>query len=133
MSPKKDPSAAPVRSKYAYLFSSVAELFFVTNGVRPDTNFDSIRLSTDEMYKDGQIDDYIMSNLAYAFEQYPTMHPSNVYKAYAKDAQAEKERHQKLAQLLDVIIADICELIADKIKERNDYESESFLKSLLLK
>ena len=133
MSPKDDKSASKVRSKFAFLFNCIAELYSLLNGERPDTKAESLRLVVKEMHDDEQIDDYIFSNLIGAFDLYPTMIQSKVWEAYKIDPQAERERHKRIIVSLDAIIGDVCALITDKVKEREIHDRESLLASLLLK
>ena len=130
MSPFNPPSAGSIRSKYAYLFSSIAELDFLLSGKKPGTKFEEIEAVVASLYDSSQIDEYLHSNLLRLFELYPSLLPGVVSEALKTDFEAENKRLRQLDATLDIIIGDICGLIHDLTTEMREHDRETLIQSL---
>ena len=131
MSPTERPNFSSMRSKYAYLFDSLAELFRFHYGEKPSTKFSDIPLIVGKMEEDGFVDQYLSENLSLLFNNYPTLLPSNLESALKKNQDAEYARLKNLDALLDIIIGDVCNLIFDLVNQAKEHDKEQLFKSLL--
>lgn len=118
-------SAGEARSKFAFLFGGIAELYRFYYGKKPSTKFEDIKVAVEKLKADENLSDYLSENLAEAFLLYPTLLPGVVAQNYRNDEAKEKERISKLGQLLDILIGDVCGEINDKAEEEAAYEKES--------
>ena len=67
MSPEIDISVSETRSKFAFLFNSIAELYRFYYGKKLSTKFDDVKKMEEVLVKDGSLNDYLQSNLDSAF------------------------------------------------------------------
>jgi len=118
MSPLIVNSAKSVRSKYAYLFESISELYRFRYGEKPSTKFDQVQSETEQLFDDGYLNEYLHENIKSLFDLYPTMIPGK---------HNPQEKLDKLSSLLDMIIGDICL----EIKTVSDYQQEHDFEMLL--
>lgn len=124
MSPEIDISVSGTRSKFAFLFSSIAELYRFYYETKPSCKFEDIKISVNKLIEDGYLDDYFQANLERAFNLYPTLLPGVVAANFKKDENKELERLTKLNKFLDILIGDICGEINDRVEEINQYEKD---------
>lgn len=125
MSPEIEISAGEARSKFAYLFGSIAELYRFYYGTKISSKFDDIQKGIDKLNKDEKLGDYLKENLNQAFKLYPCLLPGVVAENFKKDAQKEQEELNKIGQFLDILIGDVCGEINDIAEQTAAYEKES--------
>lgn len=130
MSPEIDISVSETRSKFAFLFNSIAELYRFYYGKKLSTKFEDVKKMEEVLVKDGHLNDYLQSNLDSAFGLYPTLLPGVVAQNFRTNAEKEQERINKLGKFLDILIGDICGEINDKVDETEQYEKESIIRWL---
>ena len=108
MSPEIEITAKEVRSRYAYLFSTLAELCRLRYGERPATDFPTVHKETSRLKDDGYLSDYLSENLSQLYSLYPEMLPG-------------KRHGQKwlsgLFDLLGPVVGDLCAEIKDLVDE----------------
>ena len=85
-------SAGEVRSKFAFLFGSIAELYRFYYGKKPSTKFEDIKVAVEKLKADDNLSDYLSENLAEAFLLYPTLLPGVVAQNYRNDETKEKRK-----------------------------------------
>lgn len=121
MSPKIITTAADVRSRYAALFGSVAELARVRYGDRPSTKFEEIKKTTKQLSDDGFLSDYLTENLGRLYSLYPEMLPGKKH---------EQKWLDDLYAMLSIVISDLVEEISELIDEADRHDSEMLWKRL---
>lgn len=125
MSPNTlDISAGEARSKFAFLFSSVAELYRFYYEKKPSTKFEDIKAAVEKLKADNYLSEYLVLNLEKIFNFYPTLLPGVVAQNYKVNATEEQKRLNNLGQLLDLIIGDICGEINEKVQEMEEHDKE---------
>lgn len=86
MSPDIEISVSEVRSKFAFLFGSIAELYRFYYGKKLSTKFEEVKKMAEVLIKDEHLDEYFESNFQNAFAMYPTLLPSVVAQNFRQDA-----------------------------------------------
>lgn len=122
-------SASEVRSRYALVFSLVAELSNLVCGERPDTKFNNIKLSTDKLFEVGCLSEYLYENLKNLYNLYPELLPGKVAEDYQKDEKQEEKKIEKINKLLMIMIDDLNNEIKDKaerIAEKQVLDQDGF-------
>jgi len=122
-------SASEARSRYALVFSLVAELSNLVNGEKPDTKFEVIKVVTDDLFKDGCLNDYLYENLKNLYNLYPELLPGRVSEDYQKDEKKEQEKINGINNLLMIMIQDLNNEIKDRaeqIAERQVLDQNGF-------
>ena len=114
-------TAKSVRSRYAYLFDSVAELCRARYGEKPSTKFDDIRAATERLRGDDYLNDYLYSNLKALYDLYPTMLPVN----------QDQDKLDRLFELLGIVIGDVCAEVSEVMEEIAEHDREILIKKLL--
>ena len=121
MSPTCDISASSVRSKYAYLFRSLSELYRIKYGNLPSTKFADVKVFVSEMERDGCLSDFLIANIGCLFQKYPEIRPGS---------KIENNKLCNLDELLNIVIGDICTEISENLEETRKHDQESLLKWL---
>ena len=130
MSPDIDFSVGETRSKFAFLFNSIAELYRFYYGKKLSSKFEDVKKMKETLLADGHLDDYLQSNLENAFAMYPTLLPGVVAQNFRKDAKKEQARIGNLSAFLDILIGDVCGEINDKVDEMKEHDKESVMRWL---
>ena len=128
MSPNEnyDHGASELRTKYAYLFSTIVEIYkFYHQEEKPATRFETVVELTKKLYEEERIDDYIFESLQLVYKEYPTLLPGEVQKGYEEDREKELNHLNKLYELLSITQRDLSLRLHDIIKE----DVENFKKS----
>lgn len=128
MSPEEITTASSVRSKYAFLYSCIAELYRFRYGKKTSTKVEEIKQAVNVLKNDNYISDYISENLANLFEQYKTLVPGNSERLMQIDRSAEIKRLCCLSSLVDDQIKEVCAEISQVI----DDDREHYMKMYLL-
>ena len=116
-------SAKEVRSRYAFLFGTVSELYVMRNGGdRPSTSFEDVQKTTEALKEDGYLSDYLYESLKALYALYPTMLPGKEH---------EQAELRNLFELLGIAIGDVAAEIADYQAEAESHDREYLIKSLL--
>ena len=126
MSPEEmNHGAGEIRTKYAYLFSTIAELYRCYHlNAKPDTRFESIKGLAKELFDEGNLSEYLYESLQETFRLYPTLLPGVVQQAYETNEKQETEHLNRLYALLSIAEADLSQQLHDVIVE----DSEHYLK-----
>lgn len=127
MSPEIDFTVGEVRSKYAFLFSSIAELYRLYYGTKPSTKFEDVKKAANHLIRDSHLSEYLKVNLESVFDLYSSLLPSVVVNNFKKDEQNEHERLNKLGALVDILIGDVCGEINEKVQQSLKYDRDSLL------
>ena len=117
-------SASEVRSKYAFLFECVIQLYDFSLNKKSSKKYEEVRKVTEELYKTGIINDYIYENLKQLYALYPTMTPGKVAEGYKKDRKKEEDRLIKLSGYLSIIIGDLCGEIKELCDKASAHDKE---------
>ena len=128
MSPNEnyDHGASELRTKYAYLFNTVVEIYkFYHQEEKPAAKFETVVELTKKLYEEERIDDYIFESLQLVYKEYPTLLPGEVQKGYEEDREKELKHLNKLYELLSITQRDLSLRLHDIIKE----DVENFKKS----
>ena len=116
-------SAKEVRSRYAFLFGTVSELYVMRNGGdRPSTRFEDVQKTTEALREDGYLSDYLYESLKALYALYPKMLPG---------IEHEKAELNNLFELLGIAIGDVAAEIADYQAEAEAHDRDSLIKQLL--
>ena len=116
-------SAKEVRSRYAFLFGTVSELYVMRNGGdRPSTRFEDVQKTTEALKEDGYLSDYLYESLKALYALYPTMLPGKEH---------EQAELRNLFELLGIAIGDVAAEIADCQAEAEAHDRDSLIKQLL--
>ena len=105
MSPNEyyDHGASELRTKYAYLFSTIVEIYkYYHQEEKPATRFETVVELTKKLYEEERIDDYIFESLQLVYKEYPTLLPGEVQKGYEEDREKELNHLNKLYELLSI-------------------------------
>ena len=114
-------SASIIRTKYAQVFKCVVQLYRLREPGERSTKFEDVVKLTEEMHQEGLLSDYLYENLNEAYNLYQTLLPGKVAAGYKKNHLEEENKLSKIEQLLDMLIKDLNEEIADvaeRIAER---------------
>ena len=128
MSPNEnyDHGASELRTKYAYLFSTLVEIYKLYHQEeKPATRFETVVELTQKLYEEEVIDDYIYESLQVVYKEYPTLLPGVVKEGYDKDREKELEHLNRLYGLLSITQRDLSLRLHDIIQE----DVENFKKS----
>ena len=128
MSPNEyyDHGASELRTKYAYLFSTIVEIYkYYHQEEKPATRFEIVVELTKKLYEEERIDDYIFESLQLVYKEYPTLLPGEVQKGYEEDREKELNHLNKLYELLSITQRDLSLRLHDIIQE----DVENFKKS----
>lgn len=130
MSPYKNEyelHASNVRSQYAYLFSTVAEIYkFHYLNKKVSSRFEDIKRVSEEMHNDEKLSTYLYESLQEVFKLYPTLLPAEVKRRFKENGTNEWERINKIGELLMIIQADLSLELHDLIIN----DREEFLRKL---
>ncbi len=118
MSPDIEVRPPLLRSKYAFLFGCIAELYRFHYGKKPGTRPDELKEAVEELKGDDKISDYLFANLQLLFGKYPDLMPGKFQ---------SREYMEKLNATLDMVNGDLCREIADLSEEGAERDRESLL------
>ncbi len=115
MSPyEHDAGAGELRTKYAYLFDTVVEIYRLYHqNEKVATRFEIVVELTQKLYKEEIFDDYIFESLTAVYKLYPTLLPGVVQKGYEDNREKEIEHLNKLYELLSISQSDLSQLYHD--------------------
>ena len=115
MSPNEcDASASELRTKYAYLFDTVVEIYRLYHqNEKVAARFETVVELTQKLYEEEAIDDYIFESLTAVYKLYPTLLPGVVQKGYEDNREKEIEHLNKLYELLSITQSDLSQLYHD--------------------
>ena len=116
MSPNEnyDHGASELRTKYAYLFSTLVEIYKLYHQEeKPASIFETVVELTQKLYEEEIFDDYIFESLTAVYKLYPTLLPGVVQKGYEDNREKEIEHLNKLYELLSMIQSDLSQLYHD--------------------
>ncbi len=122
MSPEIKPSAAQVRSRYAFLFGSVAELHRFRYGEKPSTAFEEVKKATERLKEDGYLSEFLISNLEQAYSLYSELLPGK---------RKSEKWYSDIEKLLDLVIGDVCAEIKELSDAAEEFDRESLIRRLL--
>ena len=118
MSKEKLPiSPSDIRSKYARVFEAIDEYYNLLYRVRRGKRFEEAQETVRILKDENRLSDYIYESLQKVFELYPTMLPGKVAQNLNEDFDKEEKREDQLDDLLNIMIKDLDDLIADKAEE----------------
>lgn len=129
MSPyEHDHGAGELRTKYAYLFDTVVEIYRLYHqNEKVATRFEIIVELTQKLYKEEIFDDYIFESLTAVYKLYPTLLPGVVQKGYEDNREKEIEHLNKLYELLSITQSDLSQLYHDIwVEDRERFRDEWF-------
>lgn len=113
-----DHGAGELRTKYAYIFETVAEIYKLYHqGEKVATRYEKVVELTQKLYDEGVFDDYIYESLQGAYKQYPTLLPGVVQEGYKNNREKEIEHLNKLYELLSMMQSDLSQLFHDILVE----------------
>ena len=118
MSPEIEVKPPELRSKFAFLFGCIAELYSFHYGNKPDTKVENVKQALEELKSDERISDYLYSNIIAVMDKYPELMPGKFQ---------TKEFMEKLRDSLTMVIADICEELSDLNEGYVQHERESLV------
>ena len=110
-------NAADIRTKYALVFKLIDEYHNLIYRERLGDRFDDAKKTTEILKENNRISDYIYESLQKLFELYPTMLPGKVAQNLSENSDKEERRQDQLDDLLNIMINDLNDLIADKAEE----------------
>ena len=113
-------SASEVRSRYAFVFECVIQLYDFRFSKKPSKRFEDVVKATEELHDVEALSEYLYENLKVLYDLYPSMMPGKVAEGYEKNRNAEEERLTCLDKLLGIVIGDLC----GEIQEISDKASE---------
>ncbi len=115
MSPNEhDSGAGELRTKYAYLFNTVVELYRLFHqNEKVAARFEMVVELTQKLYKEEIFDDYIFESLMAVYKLYPTLLPGVVKKGYEDNREKEIEHLNKLYELLSMTQSDLSQVYHD--------------------
>ena len=131
MSPNEnyDHGASELRTKYAYLFSTLVEIYKLYHQEeKPATRFETVVELTQKLYEEEVIDDYIYESLQVIYKEYPTLLPGEVQKGYEKNREKEIQHLNKLYELLLTTQKDLSQLFHDILAEDCNKFRDEWLK-----
>ena len=114
--------ARSVRARYAFLFDSVAELYWLRYGKRPSKRFEEIKIATEKLKEDGFLSEFLAANLVVNYEAYPSLLPGKA---------PDQEWLNKLHELLNITIGDLCAEIKEITDKSESHSRETLIRSLL--
>ena len=123
MSPYKRPdySASELRTKYAYTFSTIAEIYkYYHHEEKVGTRFEEIVKLVDQLNKEERLSEYLYESLKDLFEQYPTLLPGVVQKGYETNENKEIEHLNRLGGLLSLVQSDLSLELHELLKEEKE-------------
>ncbi len=118
MSPEIEVKPPLLRSKFAFLFGCIAELYRFHYGNKPGTKLDEIKAAVEELKRDDRISDYLVANLQLLFAKYPDLMPGKFQ---------SRKYMEKLNATLDMVNGDLCREIADLSQESAEHDRDSLL------
>ena len=127
MSPNEhDAGASELRTKYAYLFDTVVEIYRLYHqNEKVATRFETVVELTQKLYKEEIFDDYIFESLTAVYKLYPTLLPGVVQKGYEDNREKEIEHLNKLYELLSITQSDLSQLYHDIwVEDRERFKRE---------
>ena len=113
-------SASEVRSRYAFVFECVIQLYDFRFSKKSSKRFEEVVKATEELHNVEALSEYLYENLKVLYDLYPSMMPGKVAEGYEKNRNAEEERLTRLDKLLGIVIGDLC----GEIQEISDKASE---------
>lgn len=122
MSPEMKMTVGDLRSRYAFLFGSVAELYRLCYGKKPSTRFEDIKAATETMAADDRLSDYLRENLEKLYSLYPSLLPGR---------SNDQSFLESLGELLTIIIGDVCAEINEISDAAQRHDTEQLLKKLI--
>jgi len=122
MSPTNYVTEAQLRSNFAYLFGTVAEICELRYGEKPSTKFEEIEIKTVKLASDGFLSDYLVSNLSALYKLNPELLPGKKH---------TQQWLKNLSSLLHIVIGDLCAEIKELTDEADEHAEQMLLKSLI--
>ena len=117
---KFDHGAGELRTKYAYLFSTIAEIYrYYHQDSKPNTRFEDVKALAQKLFEEGCLSEYLYESLQQVFNLYPTLLPGVVQQGYEKDRKKEVEHLNRLNDLLSITQSDLSQELHDVIIEDN--------------
>ena len=115
MSPyEHDAGAGELRTKYAYLFNTVVEIYRLYHqNEKVAARFETVVELTQKLYKEEIFDDYIFESLMAVYKLYQTLLPGVVKKGYEDNREKEIEHLNKLYELLSMTQSDLSQVYHD--------------------
>ena len=124
-----DHGAGELRTKYAYLFTTVAEMYRLYHPREKITpRFENVEELTQKLYDDKVIDDYLFDSLKDVYSKYPSLLPAVVAQGYKEDKVKENEHLNKLFELLSITQGELSQLYHDIIEEDQDRFMDDWVK-----
>ena len=121
--------AGEIRTKYAYLFSTIVELYrYYHLNAKPNTRFESVKELAKELFEEGCLSEYLYESIQEAFRLYPTLLPGVVQQELERDEAKETEHLNKLYALLSITQADLSQQLHDVIVEDREHYLKQFKK-----
>ena len=130
MSPYEKPyySASELRTKYAYVFSTIAEIYkYYHRGEKVGMRFEEVVKLVNQLKEEERLTEYLYESLEDLFKQYPTLLPGEVQKGYETNESKETEHLNRLGGLLSLVQSDLSLELHDLLKE----EKERYVKKYL--
>ena len=130
MSPYERPdySASELRTKYAYVFSTIAEIYkYYHHEEKVGTRFEEVVKLVNQLNKEERLSEYLYESLKDLFEQYPTLLPGVVQNGYETNENKEIEHLNRLGGLLSLVQSDLSLELHELLKE----EKERYVKKYL--
>ncbi|MBO6280095.1 MAG: hypothetical protein J6M95_00745 [Bacilli bacterium] len=115
-------SASLVRSRYAFIFECVIQLYDFAYRKKPSKKFEEVVKATEEMHEGGKLNDYLYENLKELYKLYPTMIPGKVEEGYKKNHEAEEKRLINLSNFLSITISDLCAEINEIVERSEEFD-----------
>ena len=130
MSPyEHDHGAGELRTKYAYLFDTVVEIYRLYHqNEKVATRYERVVELTQKLYQEEIFDDYIFESLQAVYKQYPTLLPGVVQKGYEENREKEIEHLNKLYELLSMTQSDLSQLFHDILVEDRERFKNDWLR-----
>lgn len=126
MSPyEHDAGAGELRTKYAYLFDTVVEIYRLYHqNDKVATRYEKVLELTQKLYKEEIFDDYIFESLTAVYKLYSTLLPRVVQEGYENNREKEMEHLNKLYELLSITQSDLSQLYHDIwVEDRDRFKS----------
>ena len=130
MSPYERPdySASELRTKYAYVFSTIAEIYkYYHREEKVGTRFEEVVKLVNQLKEEERLTEYLYESLEDLFKLYPTLLPGEVQKGYETNESKEIEHLNRLGGLLSFVQSDLSLELHDLLKE----EKERYVKKYL--
>ena len=128
MSPyeEHDHGAGELRTKYAYIFGTVVEIYRLYHqNEKVTTRYEKVVELTQKLHQEEIFDDYMFESLQAVYKKYPTLLPGVVQKGYKENREKEIEHLNKLYGLLSITQSDLSQLLHDiLVEDRERFEAE---------